>query len=1576
MKISTIKKFIRLTFLCAMVLGFSACSNSGSSNGGAVGVSNLVTDIISPVPLVNGNPASYSVYIKNLGKSAISGLSFNISEKSSAKSLVSKSGNTNKAADAAIDGSGCTSIPAGSSCKVIITTSIPETISVSGTSSGKQAVEFSTSTYPLTVTNSGDLSNALVVTSYPSNLVLEANTSNNQTNTYFGSMSLSVVNTYNASIDVTNLLSNLPTNMTWAPISCPNPLPFGGVCQIRLSYNGAIGSDVTANLHLNGEVINSDGSKTALPAQNSSGAIVNTKDKIASLNVSYPSLDLNGNTPTIGNTVTGYITNTGTSPASISGISINNDSEGIFSISDNGCNGQLGPKSTCHYTITADVSKLSTVSSGNYTKGITVSYNNGLTTSQSSGQLNYSYTAVIPPADLSIGITASSVLDQTILNGNVTITNNSNVTLSDLSIPTLSGLGAAHVAITDPNNCHTKSLVSGGSCSYVLTFTPVAPGEASLLIIDGITANYIDPVSGENKTTSFSNSASVNVNSQFAGVLSLSSVSSLNATTTSGTITVTNDGSYNATIENIAITSSGGNNIQKIGGTCTNSTILNASGTNTHSCTIIVGIINTTLASSGTSNVVVTYNNSNGTTNSTASSNVSWVIGDVPSLSVTFNPSNSLNAVVNQSIITTLTITNNGNNTLSNIQLPTLTNNALTYARGTTNSCDVSNGQLSNQSLTSGASCTLELEYSPTTAFTSQSVTLGSFIGSLPSGTIYTTNSYNVTLSAASPAQLSFSTSTPGAAITSINPSLNWTNNTNYSTPIIVKNTGSAAITNLAITTTTDANGTLSKSGCPNTLVVGATCDLTITGDYPTKTSSFTSNGSINFTYSDAGNSHSATLPITANVAMMPVVTPGLSISGTLPSSMYGGASDARTVQLTLTNNTTATNNGNVGIEVATSSLTNNIGTSLTGTLNTTGITNNACNISGSNITFTSTNQSCNVNLVITASGNPITTTATITPTYQYYTYNNTSTTPTLNNARSSQLSSLSGGITIQARSASLSLAFYTDSNYTTAITSLSVEQSGATAITKSAALKITNSGTTALTGITMPSINGFIFTPDSSCATLAVNASCNVNVVLSSSTAISSTDITTNAANVVNFTYSNHVGNNQSGNSDMPSLIYQVTAADQPQISVSTSFSGCGGSITDSTEKCNLNPGNAGDGTVGGYQFIVTYKNSSTTVAANNFTVTPPVDAIAAGYNTSPTNNCNNATLSTNNGTCTVVYTLTPTATSGNISSGAYLGNYTYKYGTGNISSETISRANPNQVSLNIIQPSLLLSLSRASVQVSESTEVIGTISSWYASSPAIPGSIIITSGTPATAAGTTANCTSSGSGATCTGTLTGLALGTTNLSSSIVTPYGTAIAATTNPSPLTLTVVPPPYFVAYYPTIAHPAPGGTTTDCTVNNTGAGITGTCECIQDPNTNKIWTAVGPDNTSTKGSWTNWTGAALDAYNKTAHCGLTGGWSLPSAPNPSYGSMSLTNPTNPGGDWGAIAMASGMTASTYAIGTWMNNNGFKSIATGIYYWSSQSNVNNGLAWAVNMNNGLVAYGSKSINSGVLLVHSRQ
>lgn len=1121
--------------------GTSAASISG--NAPVVSKLSLVADSVAPVPLITTKkgilnsmilsnasvsgtqPTTYAVGIKNIGSKTILGLTFSLASgvnvQQSAASL-----------SQSINGSSCLVLLPGGSCRVIITTTKAGSSEIIGTdllaagkvansataAIGNQVIKFLTSVYPLTVAISTNQSNALTLAQFPNTLVLEPNGTGNN---YFGALSLSVINTYTAPIDVTNLFKNLPSYVSWSMISCPNPLPSGMACQVRLMYSGPIGSNVTVNLNPGGKIVNTNGSKTTLPLQSSNGILIITKNAIASLNVSYPSLVLSESTPNTNNVVNGYIENTGTAPAAITSITINNS---VFSISNNQCIGQLAANAICQYTITANVNGLANLASGSYTNMITVNYNNG---SVATGQLSYSYTAVIQPANLSIVLSGVSSLNNITTSGTLTVTNTSNVALSNISMPTiLSGSTAAGVTISDPNNCNGQTIMPESGCSFMVNFVPTGYNENAVASIGGITANYINPINQVSTSVSFPNTYQINITTGSQAVL-------------------------------------------------------------------------------------------------------------------TFNPA------------------------------------------------------------------------SPTA-------------------------------------------------------DLNWTNSTTFSRDLTITNSGGFAISNLSFAVAAQGvNSILTVSPASiQGLAAGATSTITINGDYANnQPTSYTSTGTIIAVATDSlGNTYPATaITLNATVQMMPVVTPGLSINGVIPSSMYRGAANAQTVLLTLTNNTSATNNGNTAIAIDLSSLTNGIGTGLIGSLNTTGISNNACDISGAQITL-GNNQSCNVNLVLTATLVGVSTVA-ITPTYEYYVYSSTSTTPTLTPVGAAQLSTIGGAITVSAMVASLNAAFYDSAGFP--ITSLSTE----VGINTTALLQITNTGNKALTGITLPTVSGLTFTPDSSCNTLAPGATCNVSVALYSTTVLASTNLNSNS---INYTYTNDLGN-QTGTTSLPSLAYQVTAPASPSISASTSFVNCSGNITDTAQQCNLNPtssGVGGAGSAGAYEFVVTYSNSGS--GAADITVVP---AIIGNYSIAA-NNCNGIELAAATGTCTVVYDLTaPTAVGvTDIPNNASLGTYSYTYGSQNqIAVSSINVYNPNFVSVNVTEP--FLSLAIVAVSGSSAT-VSALLSSWYALN--IPSSLAIRGGAAAgmSTGLATVPCLANASGCSGSVTVTGLTTGTIyHIDSSITAPDGSTI-------------------------------------------------------------------------------------------------------------------------------------------------------------------------------------------------------
>ena len=210
-----------------------------------------------------------------------------------------------------------------------------------------------------------------------------------------------------------------------------------------------------------------------------------------------------------------------------------------------------------------------------------------------------------------------------------------------------------------------------------------------------------------------------------------------------------------------------------------------------------------------------------------------------------------------------------------------------------------------------------------------------------------------------------------------------------------------------------------------------------------------------------------------------------------------------------------------------------------------------------------------------------------------------------------------------------------------------------------------------------------------------------------------------------------------------------------------------------------------------------------------------------------------------------------------------------------------------------------------------------------------------------------------------------------TKSLSYKLTTPSGAF-------SNWTVNVVTAGPFVGYYPT-----------GCTLSNANSTppVVGTCECIRDSASGDIWYTDG----SKVGKWTDWcahsgagadpncpsNGSSLVEFNSESHCGLTGGWSLPTMTNPGHGGL-ISNVYNPGGEWGnlaTVALDNGyVTGSDLSV--WMNDNGFNNVQSNQFYWSSQSHGPDG-AWVVYLYGGLVYYGPQDDGHfGVLLVRVGQ
>lgn len=1363
-----------LTYIGLSFLLISCGGGGGNSGHNSIPVQEpykLTTNYLSPTPIINDSTTEFYVYVYNTSKTDAHDLTWEVKSTLSSTSkplffskvinLISLHDDklTIPASDPPIriiDSSECNNIPALTGCRIVISATSPGNAILEGSNSdGTIIIREILSAYPYKTAYSGP-GDSLILSSTPKTMTL---------NNGFGSSTFSVINNSDSALDINNLLGDLPGGTNGSLADCVNPLPSHEACQIRLNYNATnLLNPINLKLPITlyAQIINQDGSISALPPQNSSSIINISSTQRANLEVSYAWMSLDANQTTTENTAIAYVKNKGTAPAILGSLLSNN---AAFSLSDDNCSNQtLDPDQICSYSITANINMIK--QSGNIL--ITIPYNDNTENTNYSAFLYYKYTPITTVINPKISLSVVNSLNQTNLNGNLTITNIGNVALHNLKVPKIPA--SSNLGIIDQNGCGSKELASGMSCDYLVTYAPKAPSQDDSVNISGITASYISPSDNSPRNITFNNSASINVSSVFAGHLNLNAAS-LNISESNTNIIVTNDGNSKAKISSISVSPTSGNVQFRLTDprSCTDGTELSPA----RSCTIYTYLSNTESPNSGNSIINVTYDNNNGTTSAIANNNISWVIGNAPSLTVGFS-SNSLTTVVGTPITTTLTLTNNGNITLYDIKLPTLVNSTLTYESGGT--CALSGQQLISQTLTTAApnnSCTVILKYSPVIAEPQTAIALAPFTAN----TAYSSANYGIDVTAISPSAIVVSP-------TSLSKTLYW-NNPSFSSNVTLTNVGGA----LATLTGISANDSqLSVSGCnmPGTLSLqsGESCVLTIISSYLNEPNSYVNNTNITVNYSDLAGTHSTALNVSANLNMKPVVAANMTISGALPTVITTGTQT--TVNLTLTNNSTVSNNGDGSIQVDMANLdTSGFSATTTGagsihaTLNTNGISNNPCSSTNSDVTL-APGESCSVNIVLNATGTVTNSNSnnflvSITPSYKYKIYNDNSTLPD-NSPLISVSSPLTANILVNDPVGLLSVTNYSP-------TAINLEQASDPSLA-SATITFKNTGSAALTGITMPTISGFSFFVPVECNTLAPQDSCTITVNISTTNVMSGN---LSSSSLIFTDMYNNIGQTM----NLPNISYNITPPGTANISTSITTNGCSSRSGGNgfTQTCNLNPASNAtiNGSAGAFKLVVTYSNAATETA-KNFTIIPPV-TMPANYTLSQ-NNCNDVTLA-NTQSCSIIYTITNPTNIGNFNllSGTTLDNgYTYKYGlAGQASGSGSATLLPNNLVVSVTNAKLSLQPSSIQLLATLSESVTATLSNWYiATAPDIVSFTSSNSTIAEPPVGCYINMVSSGG--TCSSIInTKTATGTTNLNASTVAPDGASSINSTIPTLLT---------------------------------------------------------------------------------------------------------------------------------------------------------------------------------------------
>lgn len=1280
-------KFLKWLIPTIFIGLISSCSNSGtvSSNGDSRGPYNLVVDNTSPVPLVSGSTQQFYVYVKNTGNGSATNLNWNVSDISSStnknttsswwssvKNTLSNSKQlqVNGNGIEIVDASNCTNISAGVSCRILLKADSVTNVTLQSTSGNTSAITTNLlSSYTYTPSYSGPADT----------LTLSPLTSVNYGNGFAG-YTFFIMNNSNNTISLAeNVFGSLPSGidyMTLAGASCANPMPAHTACQVRLTMTSS-GSPNTIPVSLTprGSVVGGD----TLPTQATTILTV-SDEKIGNVDATIPAMSIDANNPqTV--TKTAYISNTGSAPLIIGNL---NTTNAVVSITSDACSGKtLSPGEICSYQLSIDSSKVN--SSG--TAVITIPFNNSKSYGSTSSTLNWSYIAAVT-LNPAITLSNGGNLTQQTLTSSIVIQNSGNVMLRDLGVPTVT-TSSSHVALTN-GNC-SNELAVGSSCFYTLTYTPVAPSENATVTISGVTAKYID-TKGNTQSITLPAATAVNVTSIFQGVIGTGGDFSLTGTTPSHTVTLTNSGTYDATISTATIS---GTNLSLSNNNC-NGKMLSSGQT----CTVTVSLTNSTSVASGNGSLNITYNNHNGNTATTASSNISWLVGEAASLNVNFAQSN-LVTNVGSPITDEVTITNDGNTSLNNIHLPIIAA-PFSWTVGSNNSCRLDG----TQSLGLNESCKLSLVYAPTVSNTAGTVvTLGKFTATTGQGSAYATGDYSITATAIRQNSLTFTSG--GSTITSLTQSADWTAQSPIST-VTITNTNGSPIT---INSTPISGISATINGCSSSLNSGDSCTLTITGNNYTSSGS----GTLTVNYTDSEGAMSQTLPITVNYQTQPVITPDLTITKN-PAGQITLLNDGSVTQITLnlTNATTvqnAINSSSDGtLKIKASSLIPSNVTNATITPN-----GGSCPAVDGSGYFTLSNQngsnSCTYILdVTTTAAHNTQISVTADSLYQKQSYSS----PTSVGYGADQTGpQIAYNAIVQSATALLSSPTLVDSGQINAFTGI---EQGISSPTVS--FSVQNVGAAAINGaITAPTIAGFTFDM-SNCTNLATNSSCTFTAVLNSATATS--------GNLSSYSLSY----NSSQTAVLPNMAYSVVAPNSPVITSSVSVANCQiGSGIDS-DTCLINTGNPAPAVT------ITFTNSGG--VSNNFTLNTTTLATTLGssaYSTTFGGNCGSGITLNSGDSCTL--TINPISPTTTTSDALYDINstvpYSYQYGS---SGQIAGSGNATVIVDSLVAtPTLIISDTIAAIDATGNAIADVTLGNWYNSAnkptkPTFGGSIVTAAG------------------------------------------------------------------------------------------------------------------------------------------------------------------------------------------------------------------------------------------------------
>ncbi|HLW98990.1 MAG TPA: choice-of-anchor D domain-containing protein [Candidatus Acidoferrales bacterium] len=624
-------------------------------------------------------------------------------------------------------------------------------------------------------------------------------------NTTSAAQTVTLTNTGNAALNITSIgVTGTNSGDFGQTNNCGSSVAANnGNCTINVTFTptatGARAAAVTITDNATGSphTITLSGTGAGAPAPGVS---------FSAQGLTYASQTLN--TTSAAQTVT--LTNTGNAALSIGSLGITGANSGDFAQTNNCSSSVAANNGNCTINVT-----FTPTATGARAAAVTLT-DNATGSPQSFTLSGTGAGAPAPGVSLSAASLtfASQQLNTSSGPQSVTLTNTGNAALNITSIG-VTGANSGDFAQT--NNCGSSVAANNGNCTINVTFTPTATGArgASVTITDNAAGSpHSFTLSGTGTTTPAP-----------TAILSASSLTfggqTVNTTSGSQSVTLTNTGNAALTITSIGVTGTNSGDFAQTNN-CGSSV-----AANNGNCTINVTFTPTAAGARGAA--VTITDNAAGSPRSVSLAGTGLAPGtpgaNLSPASLTF----ASQTISSTSAAQTVTLSNSGSAAL------TITGIAASGDFGQSNNC--------GSSLAAGGNCSISVKFTPTAA--------GTRTGSLSVTDNASGSPQTVSLTGTGAAA---GTSAASVSPTSLTFASQTLNSTSAAQTVTLSNSGSAALTITGIA----ANGDFGETNnCGSSLAAGGNCSISVTF---TPTAAGTRTGALTVTDNASGSPQNVTL--------------------------------------------------------------------------------------------------------------------------------------------------------------------------------------------------------------------------------------------------------------------------------------------------------------------------------------------------------------------------------------------------------------------------------------------------------------------------------------------------------------------------------------------------------------------------------------------------------------------------------------------------------------------------------------------------------------------------------------------